>query len=105
MLRAALLLAFAEPALAHPSERGLVMLLPTGLYIFGGAAAVALSFAVVALLPSPAFARLTSGRQAPPSTRNGSLLPSLITALLLALLVIAGYTGSRDPLANPLPLA
>lgn len=106
MLRVALLLSsFAQPAFAHPSERGLVMLLPTGLYIFGGAAAVALSFAVVALLPSPAFSRLTSGREAVLPARPRSLLPSFITSLLLALLVLAGYVGSRDPLANPLPLA
>jgi hypothetical protein len=104
MMRALLLLVYAGPVLAHPSERGLVMLLPTGLYMFGGAAAVALSFAVVALLPSPAFARLTVPRQAIPATRSGSILPSAVTLALLALLVIAGYAGSRDPLANPLPL-
>src|SRR5688572_9572574 len=104
MMRALLLLVHAGPALAHPSERGLVMLLPTGLYMFGGAAAVALSFAVVALLPSPVFARLRVPRRAIPATRSASLLPSAVTLALLALLVFAGYAGSRDPLANPLPL-
>jgi hypothetical protein len=103
MSRALLLLLPAGPALAHPSERGLVMLLPTELYMAGGAAAVALSFVVMALLPSPAFARFTVPSQK--SIRQSQrILPSAATLLLLALLVIAGYAGSRDPLANPLPL-
>jgi hypothetical protein len=105
MLRAALpLLLFAGPVLAHPSERGLVMLLPTGLYMLGSAAAVALSFAVMALLPSPAFSRLVAARNACPVSRSPRVLPSAVTLALLALLVGAGYAGSRDPLANPLPL-
>ena len=105
MMRALLLLVYTGPALAHPSERGLVMLLPTGLYMFGGAAAVALSFAVVALLPSPAFSKLGVPREVLPPTRSESILPSALTLTLLALLVVAGYAGSRDPLANPLPLS
>ncbi len=106
MLRAALLFfCVAEPALAHPGERGLVMLLPTGLYMLGGAAAVVLSFAVVALVPSPAFSKLTARTEAVEATGKRSLVPSAIMLALLVLLVIAGYAGSRDPLANPLPLA
>jgi hypothetical protein len=105
MMRALLLLVYTGPVLAHPSERGLVMLLPTGLYMLGGAAAVALSFAVVALLPSPAFSKLGARREALPPTRSRSILPSALTLALLALLVVAGYAGSRDPLANPLPLS
>jgi hypothetical protein len=105
MLRALLLLAYAGPVLAHPSERGLVMLLPTGLYMFGGAAAVALSFAVLALLPSPVFSKVTAKSAPAAISSPKSLLPSAVTLVLLALLVTAGYAGSRDPLANPLPLA
>lgn len=103
MLRALLLFLYAGPVLAHPSERGLVMLLPTGLYMFGGAAAVALSFAVLALLPSPAFSKLTLARPAP-APNSASIVPSAVALAFLVLLVIAGYAGSRDPLANPLPL-
>lgn len=104
MMRALLLLVYTGPALAHPSERGLVMLLPTGLYMLGGAAAVALSFAVLALLPSPAFSRLKLSRPAEPVTAPKSIVPSWVTLALLVLLVTTGYAGSRDPLANPLPL-
>src|SRR5918992_3663077 len=105
MMRALLLLVYTGPALAHPSERGLVMLLPTGLYMFGGAAAVALSFAVLALLPSPVFSKITAKSAPAAVSAPKSLLPSAVTLVLLALLVTAGYAGSRDPLANPLPLA
>ena len=38
------------PAFAHASDRGHVLLLPTGYYIAGGALAVAVSFLVLALL-------------------------------------------------------
>lgn len=94
-----------QPVLAHPGERGLVLLLPTGRYMLGGAAAVALSFAVMALLPSPAFSRLTQSRDTASVAQPRTVVPSAVTLLLLALLVFAGYTGSRDPLANPLPLS
>ena len=39
------------PAFAHASDRGHVLLLPTGYYVAGGAFAVAVSFLVLALLP------------------------------------------------------
>jgi len=99
------LLSFAvEPALAHPGERGLVLLLPTGLYMLGGALAVVCSFGVMALLPLGAVAKWTSA--APPRSdwRADSLVPSAIALVLLAGLIAAGYLGSRDPLDNPLPL-
>src|SRR6185369_137703 len=42
-------------AAAHAGERGFVLLLPTGLYIAGGAAAVVVSFAVMACMPARLF--------------------------------------------------
>ena len=92
-------------AQAHTSERAFILLLPTGLYVVGGAAVVALSFAVIALIPT---ARLLSLERA--RWRLGNIPrwdpvgPSLGAFVVACGLVIAGYVGSRDPLANPLPL-
>ena len=82
-----------------------MLLLPTGMYMLGSAAAVVVSFAVIALLPSPFFSRLLQPGSAPSSVKAESILPSAVTLAFLAVLVFAGYAGSRDPLENPLPLA
>jgi hypothetical protein len=96
---------FASAAFAHTSERAFVLLLPTGLYILGGALAVALSFAVMALLPSRFFSRLAEFRLPLANVRQCTHpAPNALALLLLAALVLAGYGASRDPLDNPLPL-
>ena len=99
-------LAFAAPAVAHTSERGQIMLLPTGLYMLGGALTVAASVLLVAMLPalSPRRAlgmafelfRLTPLRRA---------LPSLLVLAAIVILAAAGIWGPFDPIANPLPAA
>lgn len=100
---AALALASGAAA-AHAGERGFVMLLPTGLYIAGGALAVAFSFAVLAAVPSRAFQALVGFRRPLADFGHGpGLWPSAASLVLLGLLVAAGYTGTRDPLENPLP--
>lgn len=94
----------AAPALAHAGERAQVLLLPTKLYIVGGALAVALSFAAVAF----------ASRQRPHQRRKlilklGAFPQWLLTAastasfVFLAILVLAGLFGNPDPLSNPLP--
>jgi hypothetical protein len=93
------------PAFAHASERGHVLLLPTGYYVIGGAAAVAASFLVLAVLPSNLLGRAAALRL--PLGRIGDasrLWASLLAFAILAVLVTAGFLGSRDPLSNPLPL-
>jgi hypothetical protein len=94
----------AAPALAHAGERGQVLLLPTKLYIIGGALAVAFSFAVMA------FGSKIGSR--PPRTMSLKLaalphwLPlatSTISFGFVAVLVLAGLFGNTDPLSNPLP--
>ncbi|PTE10752.1 hypothetical protein [Mesorhizobium helmanticense] len=93
------------PAFAHASDRGHVLLLPTGYYVAGGAFAVAVSFLVLALLPPDALDRFWR-RRLPLFTFGDA--PRQIISLLsfagFAILVAAGLFGSRDPLSNPLPL-
>ncbi len=101
----AALAATASPALAHVSDRGFVLLLPTGHYLAGGAIAVAVSFIVLALMPGAAIgavahARLTLMRGEP----RGRTAVGLLSFAVFAVLLLAGWTGSRDPLSNPLPL-
>jgi hypothetical protein len=104
-LAASALLAAAEPAAAHGTERGFVLLLPTGYYLFGGAAAVAASFLLLALAPPGAIERLARARLRLGAIPAVSPVPmSLAAFVLLCLLAAAGLFGSRDPLANPLPL-
>lgn len=93
-------------AWAHSAERGIVLLLPTGHYIVGGVLAVAASFLVLLLLPAETIRRVARWRIALwPVPRVPATALSALTFLFLLLLLIAGVTGSRDPLANPLPLA
>ena len=51
-----------QEASAHASDRGYVLLLPTGHYIVGGAVAVAASFLALVLLPPQSLGRLASMR-------------------------------------------
>ncbi len=94
-----------SPALAHTSERAFILLLPTGYYLVGGALAVAASFLILLALPPEQLKRWAGGQIT--LGRIGSLdetWTSLGAFIVLALLVAAGFLGSRDPLANPLPL-
>ncbi|TGS09154.1 hypothetical protein EN852_032085 [Mesorhizobium sp. M2E.F.Ca.ET.209.01.1.1] len=93
------------PAFAHASDRGHVLLLPTGYYIAGGALAVAASFLVLALLPPAALDNFWRKRLSlfTLGDRPRTIL-SLISFAGFILLVAAGFLGSRDPLSNPLPL-
>ena len=102
---ALMLLAGATYAFAHASDRGHVLLLPTGHYIVGGAAAVAASFLALLLLPTGSLARLSAASvrlfRLPDVIRP---LISLLSFAVLLVLIAAGFLGSRDPLSNPLPL-
>ena len=89
-------------ASAHAAERGLILLLPTGYYLAGGALAVAVSFAVLAMAPrAVGFGGRVRLRVAcPPVAGLVRWLSFAVSAGLLA----AGFLGSTDPLENPLPL-
>ncbi|WP_044548671.1 hypothetical protein [Mesorhizobium japonicum] len=101
----ALLALLPTPAFAHASDRGHVLLLPTGYYLIGGAFAVAISFLVLALLPAASLDRFWR-RRLPLFTLGDSARAaiSLISFAGFATLIAAGFFGSRDPLSNPLPL-
>lgn len=105
-LGAAVVAAATGAALAHGSERGFVLTMPTGFVLAGGTAAVAISFLAMLALPDRVSRRLLASR------RDLGRLPALPTTAistavfaLLVLLIVAGFTGTRDPLGNPLPLA
>src|SRR5262245_21422982 len=96
----------AQAAAAHTTEGGFVLLLPTAYYIAGGTLVVAATFLLMLFVPAPALrcmaeARLRLGR---PSALP-MIIGSSISFLLLIALLVAGLFSSRDPLANPLPLA
>ncbi len=92
-------------AWAHSAERGIVLLLPTGHYIVGGTLAVAASFLVLLFLPAETVRCAARWRIALwRMPRGPAPALSALACLFLLLLLVAGVTGSRDPLANPLPL-
>jgi hypothetical protein len=91
----------ASVAQAHAGAAGFVLLLPTELYILGGGLAVLVSFAVLAMFhPGGAPAAERPERPVP---RGLVVAVSLLVLLFIALLVAAGFWGSPDPIANPLP--
>lgn len=98
-------LGFAGQAQAHASEQAFVLLLPTGFYVAGGVASVAVTVVLIAVLPGSVVTRLfrprvlgAAGRRA---TYHG---PSILAFALLAALVWQGATGPHDPSRNLLPL-
>ena len=102
-----LMLALCWPtaALAHVSERALVLLLPTEIYIRSGVIAVALTVALLFLLPPRFFGALFRQYSlgSSPNIRI-STATSILSSMLLFFAIYAGFSGSRDPLANPMPL-
>jgi hypothetical protein len=92
-------------AWAHASEKGFVLLLPTGYYIAGGTLAVAASFLLLLFLPTVTVERIAAARLTLcPMPSVPRAVTSGIAFLLLVLLLLTGFFGSRDPLENPLPL-
>jgi hypothetical protein len=99
-------LAGTGTAAAHAGEGAEILLLPTELYIIGGAAAVLASFCVLALLhrkrETARAARVAESHAVPRGIVRGI---SLLSLALLVVLITAGFAGKPNPLSNPLPLA
>ncbi|AVO38802.1 hypothetical protein C6Y53_14590 [Pukyongiella litopenaei] len=102
----ALAVCAGAPARAHVSEGGLVLLLPTDIYIAAGVAVVAATVALLALLPARAVAALFRPRRLRPGrgSRARRMVTNWAAFAVLAALVWSGLAGPRDPLANLLPL-
>ena len=100
-----MLLITPSAAHAHATERGFILLLPTDLYIGGGAAVVAFTFFLMAVIPATGLQTLELARRDFTSFgHKDTLVPSAMMLLVMLALIAAGYLGSRDPLSNPLPL-
>lgn len=93
-------------ALAHASEQGFVLLLPTTLYVISGVASVALTVVLISLIPAHLARRLFHpiplGRGI---GRRGAVLTSCLSFICLFVLVLSGEFGPHDPSRNALPLA
>jgi len=99
------LIGFPGSALAHASEQGFVLLLPTDLYIGAGVAAVALTVLALVFIPArwihAVYRPLPITRL---SARTIRPVTSTLSMLFLWLLIWAGLVGTSDPLSNPLTL-
>ncbi len=105
LIASLLLSVLATATVAHVSERALVLLLPTDIYIRSGVIAVALTVALLFLLPPSLFrAMFRANPVVTLPSLNLARWTSLISTVALGLAIYAGFEGSRDPLANPLPL-
>ncbi|MCF6232475.1 MAG: hypothetical protein L3J36_05170 [Rhodobacteraceae bacterium] len=93
-------------ALAHASEQGFVLLLPTGVYILAGTTAVALTIFLVAVVPGGALKAAFRPRNLMRARAHvwARHAASCLSLALLSWLIWVGWTGPGDPLSNPLPL-
>ena len=93
------------PLLAHTSEQGFVLLLPTGVYTVAGVAVVALTVLALFAVPDSAIRRVFGWR--PLRAMNPAhvqVVTSLLSLAALAGAVWLGFNGPRDPLSNLMPL-
>ena len=92
-------------ALAHVSQQGFILLLPTKLYIVSGAATVAITTLVLALMAPDKIGGLFNFHQISAGTNLNLAKPaSLASTALLLILILIGIMGPADPLKNLLPL-
>ena len=111
ILSVLILLASGSEVLAHVSEQGIVLLLPTGTYILSGCLAVIFSMVIVTMLPHRMVFSIFSTKELKlrllePLFLNQHLrnVTSIASLTLVIWLIILGLIGSRDPLTNLLPL-
>ena len=104
---------FTNHAFAHVSEQGLVLLLPTDIYISSGVLVVLLTLVLVLALPASWSLGIfktwfiTKIGITTDKWRHSSALANVLSWLSLltfCLLVALGFAGTFDPLENLLPL-
>lgn len=112
ILASFVVLANIKIAAAHVSEQGIVLLLPTNIYIISGCLVVISSMVLVAFLPHDrVFGFFKSIRLPMPSFDfffQNQLLKDLVSIASLSFvffLIVIGSVGTRDPLVNMLPLS
>ncbi|MEP1768407.1 MAG: hypothetical protein ABJJ53_17425 [Sulfitobacter sp.] len=98
----------ADPAFAHASEQGLVLLLPTSAYATAGTLTVIASILLVTYMPKQSLFKLFQGhnlglRQFAYGAGVPQAVSGLSSVILLAL-VFVGIQGPTDPQNNLLPL-
>lgn len=91
-------------ALAHVSEKALVLLLPTDVFSMVGTGVVALTFIALAFFPAHLLAKSPQPVSSKPQSKPAAVTSAFSTLTLLALIAL-GLWGPRDPLTNLLPLA
>ena len=93
-----------ELAFAHAGQRGHVMLLPTNLYIVGGASVVALTFIFMIIVAGKsAIGKNIKLNQPEVQIKPVSWL-SFLSLTAMFILILIGFKGNSDPMQNLLPL-
>lgn len=98
---------FLAPAglLAHVSERALVLLLPTDIYIPAGVSVVAASAVILAIIPPAWLQSIERPMQIVATRRIPRVdLASCLSQFAVFALIAIGWFGPRDPLGNLLTL-
>ncbi len=102
-----LLSALFNPAIAHTTEQGFVLLLPTKVYIWSGVLAVLITTLALCVLPNKLSHQIFSDanlfliKQQPVA----KTIVSLLSFCILLLWLTSGLFGPHDPLKNILPLS
>ncbi|GGA12784.1 hypothetical protein [Neptunicoccus cionae] len=91
-------------AFAHAGQQGLVLLLPTEIYIVSGGLVVAATVALAALMDHDSLHRLFCPRTLLALPAPWTVGPSLISTLVFFGLVWLGLFGPYDPLGNLMTL-
>ena len=104
---------FPVISFAHVSERALILLLPTEFYIPAGISVLILTILIAYLTPVSFITSLFKSYELKININNYisinqlenlKIFTSCVSFLFLIILIILGFIGSRDPLANPLSL-
>ena len=100
----AALVIFPVTALAHAGSQGLILLLPTGIYITAGGIAVLATIILAAALNHRQLNSLFTPLQITTTAKPRTTLPSLVSTAIFAILIWIGLYGPTDPLKNLMSL-